>query len=204
MSGSSPTLPGHDDNASVDGERPPTRYQPLRMTVSSPSDVGGGLGVESRWARPHDKSPELNYVAPPSMRWRPNSRWSGAFDRYASTVNDDAPVAAGRDLPRLKSPHSANMTGKRRAEGSAGTAARRSGVWCCSCRTYCPIQSACAGHAYTMDRRGSGAVAQVSVRTERALDNAPPLAGRPKPNGAYSGTSGDTLRGHVSRHHTVA
>ncbi len=31
---------------------------------------------------------------------------------------------------------------------------------------------------------GSGAVAQVSVRTERALDKAPPLAGRAEPNGA--------------------
>jgi hypothetical protein len=37
---------------------------------------------------------------------------------------------------------------------------------------------------------GSGAVAQVSVRTERALDNAPPLAGGAEPNGASGAVGG--------------
>jgi hypothetical protein len=43
----------------------------------------------------------------------------------------------------------------------------------------------------------------VGGTTYRPLDIADPRASAAGPNGAYSGTSGDSLRGHVSRHHTV-
>ncbi len=47
------------------------------------------------------------------------------------------------------------------------------------------------------------------ARRWNPLNNARPITRPPsgcgsRPIGAYSGTSGDALRGHVSRHHTVA
>jgi hypothetical protein len=51
---------------------------------------------------------------------------------------------------------------------------------------------------------GSGDVDRVVRRTERVPENAKPGPEAASPIGAYSETSGDALRGHVSRHHTVA